>query len=351
MNATVSAAPQGSHQHFFVPFTELLDLASEKVGGKALYANDDFFAPKENLLKAEPPVFIADKYTEFGKWMDGWESRRKRNIGPGNDRDTCIIRLGIAGTISGLDVDTSFFTGNYPEYCSIDAMECVLDEQALDAGAKWISLVSKSKLQGGSHNFFSVHDGRRFTHLRLTIFPDGGVARLRVHGRPAVDFKTAGQLDLAAAANGGSVVSCNDSFFGPKDNLILTGRARNMGEGWETRRKRGPGNDWIIVRLATSGRVQKIEVDTNHFKGNFPESCSVDACWVEGEPLLPADFRDRKDIQWVEVLSRTQLQAHHQHFFEKELSAAAGSGKFNYVRLNIYPDGGVSRLRVYGVRA
>ena len=337
--------------NFFVPFTELLDLASEKVGGKALYANDDFFAPKENLLKAETPVFIADKYTEFGKWMDGWESRRKRNLAPGNDRDHCIIRLGAPGRIMGLDVDTAFFTGNYPEYCEVAALEAPSDDAALDASAQWTTILSKSKLQGGSHNLFAITSERRWTHLKLTIFPDGGVARLRVHGHVMNEWKKGEVADLAAVVNGGFVVTCNDSFFGPKDNLILPGRARTMGEGWETRRKRGPGNDWIIVKLATTGVVQKIEVDTHHFKGNFPESCSIEGCWVEGSALLPADFRDRKDIEWTEILPRTRLQAHHQHFFEGEIAASARARRFNYIRLNIYPDGGVSRLRVLGVQA
>lgn len=337
--------------HFFVPFTELLDLANEKVGGKALYANDDFFAGKENLLKAEPPIFIADKYTENGKWMDGWESRRKRNLGPGNDRDYCIIKLGTPGRIVGVNVDTAFFTGNYPEYCAIDALEAKSDEEALNPKAEWRPLLVKSKLQGGSHNLFAVNSDQRWTHLRLTIFPDGGVARLRVHGHVMRTWSAGEQADLAAVVNGGFVVTCNDSFFGPKDNLILPGRAKTMGEGWETRRKRGPGNDWIIVKLGTRGKVQKIEVDTNHFKGNFPDSCSIEGCLMESESLVAADFRDRKDIEWVEILPKTKLQAHHQHYFEKELSQAVKTQKFTHLRLNIYPDGGVSRLRVLGVQA
>jgi len=337
--------------NFFVPFTDLLDLACEKTGGKALHTNDDFFAPKENLLKAEAPIFIPDKYTEFGKWMDGWESRRKRNLAPGNDHDHCIVRLGAPGRIMGINVDTAFFTGNYPEYCSIEAMECSSDDPALDPKARWQTILPKSKLQGGSHNLFGIASDKRWTHLRLNIFPDGGVARLRVHGHVMREWKSGETSDLAAVINGGFVVTCNDSFFGPKDNLILPGRAKTMGEGWETRRKRGPGNDWMIVKLGTRGMIQKIEVDTNHFKGNFPDSCSIEGCLVEGDTLLAADFRDRRDIEWTEVLTRTQLQAHHQHHFESELSAAVKSKKFNYIRLNIFPDGGISRLRVHGTQA
>lgn len=334
-----------------VPFTDLLDLASEMLGGRVLEASDDFFAPKENLIKREPAIFVPDKYTEFGKWMDGWESRRKRNLGPGNDHDWCVLRLGAPGVVRGVDVDTAFFVGNFPEYCSLEATFAP-DDDGVPKNAKWTEILSKSQLRGGTRNLFAIASTETWTHLRLRIFPDGGVARLRVHGEVRPDWarlkKTKGHIDLAAAENGAEVVTCNDMFFGQKDNLLLPGRAKTMGEGWETRRRRGPGHDWLIARLATTGRISKIEVDTNHFKGNFPESCSIDVCSYPSRDLLPADFRDRSDIVWKEILPRTKLQAHHQHLFEKELKAEAREMKVDYVRLNIYPDGGVSRLRIHG---
>lgn len=329
-----------------VPFLSLIDLASELVGGRTLETNDDFFAPMANLLKPEPAVFIPGKYTEFGKWMDGWESRRKRNLGPGNDHDWCVIQLGLSGVIRGVNIDTAHFTGNYPEYAALDASQ---------DGKSWSEILPKSKLLGGTENLFQIASDKRWTHVRLRIFPDGGVARLRIHGEVLPDVaalrasKT--EIDLAAAASGATVVTCNDMFFGQKDNLILPGRAKTMGEGWETRRRRGPGHDWIIVQLATPGRISKIEVDTNHFKGNFPESCSIEGCVFPKRGLLACDFRDRADLQWTEILPRTKLQAHTQHFFEKELKAAALSQAYDYIRLNIYPDGGVSRLRVHGTVA
>jgi len=338
----VSSSPQR------VPFTELIDLACEIVGGMALATNDDFFAGKENLLKPTAAVFIADKYTEVGKWMDGWESRRKRNLGPGNDHDWCIVHLGLPGVIRGLNVDTAHFTGNYPEYCAVDAAEAAPGTSV--NALSWKEILIKSKLRGGTWNLFPVADPSRWTHLRLRIFPDGGVARLRVHGEVLPNLATLKAskepVDLAAAENGGTVVTCNDMYFGQKDNLILPGRARVMGDGWETQRKRGPGNDWIIVRLAAAGHVKKLEVDTNHYKGNFPESCSIEGCIRPERNLLASDFRDRKDIAWQEILPRTPLQADHRHYFEKELQAT--DKKFDYIRLNIFPDGGISRLRVYG---
>lgn len=330
-----------------VPFTDLLDLASELMGGRALETTDDFFAAKENLLLAAEPVFIPGKYTEFGKWMDGWESRRKRNLRPGNDHDWCVVKLGRAGVIRGVNIDTAHFLGNFPEYASLEATFAPDEVGVPQTG--WQEILSKSRLEGGTRNLFAMSSGQVWTHLRLRIFPDGGVARLRVHGEVALDLKrlkSSGDLiDLAAAENGAQVVVCNDMFFGQKDNLILPGRAKVMGEGWETRRRRGPGHDWTIVRLATTGRIGKIEVDTNHFKGNFPESCQIEACAFSERNLAACDFRDRSDLVWKEVLPRTALKAHTQHLFEQELKP---SGPFDYVRLNIFPDGGVSRLRLFG---
>ncbi len=341
-----------------IPFTEGVDLASEKVGGVALLANDEFFAPKENLLKAVAPVFIPDKYTEFGKWMDGWETRRKRTSG----HDWCVIQLGLPGEIHGVNVDTAHFLGNHPEQCSIEACAVPENQSAknFDSSAvPWQEILPKTKLFSGCANLIPIHARGRFTHLRLNIYPDGGVARLRVYGEVKPDWKKlrampsalGSALDLAAVENGGKVVTCNDMFFGPKENLILPGRATTMGEGWETRRKRGPGHDWIVIRLGTAGKIQKLEIDTNHFKGNFPESCSLEGSLLTEQNLGPIDFIERRDLPWQEILPRTQLQGHHRHFFEKELHKKTTLESFNFIRLNIFPDGGISRLRVYGVPA
>jgi allantoicase len=327
-----------------VGFTEFIDLAAENVGGRALLASDEFFAAKENLLKPGRGVFIPGKYTEQGKWMDGWESRRKRVPG----HDWCILQLGLPGVVRGVDIDTHHFLGNFPEYASVDALEVEGSPPAESlVDAKWTRILPQLRLQGGSRNLFPISSEQRWTHLRLNIYPDGGVARFRVHGEVRPDFerllRAGGTVDLAAAEHGGTVVACNDAFFGPKDNLILPGRAANMGEGWETRRKRVlPGFDWIVVRLAVPGTVQKVEVDTAHYKGNFPESASIEGCYLR-EPVV--DFANAHDIAWTEVLPRTKLQADHRHFYESELRA---QGPFTHVRLRIYPDGGVSRLRVHG---
>jgi allantoicase len=325
-------------------FTELIDMAAERLGGSVLYANDEFFAPKENLLKAAAPVFIEGKYTERGKWMDGWESARRRTPG----FDWCVIRLGLPGRIRGVVVDTSFFRGNYPEQCSLEA--CAVEgvpgvEHLLSDEVEWREILPPSQLQGDSENPFDIHAGERFTHLRFKIYPDGGVARLRVYGEVAPRWERlsrAGEFDLAAVESGGMVIASSDMFFGHRHNLIMPGRGVDMGDGWETRRRRGPGHDWAVIQLGARGRVHRVEVDTAHFKGNFPESCSLEAFDAGGAAF---DNAAVASLPWREVLPRTRLQAHTRHFYEEELKEP---GPLTHVRFNIYPDGGVSRLRIYG---
>lgn len=324
-------------------FRDLPDLACEAAGGAAIACNDEFFAEKENLLRAHAAEWREHAYTDRGKWMDGWESRRKREPG----YDWCLIRLGLPGEIRGVDIDTNHFLGNYPEFASVDAVAIDGNPSAEELQrAEWTRIVPVSKLQGGSQHLFPVTSDKRWTHLRLNIYPDGGVARFRVHGlvRPDVaKLKAAGTVDLAAVENGGVSVLANDMFFSHRNNLIMPGRAANMGDGWETKRKRGPGNDWVVVRLGVPGNIDRVEVDTNHFKGNFPESCSLEGCYIPDE--VPPDFFANRNLEWQELLPRTKLAADTRHYFEQELRAR---GPFTHVRLSIYPDGGVSRLRLHG---
>jgi allantoicase len=325
-------------------FSEWIDLASERLGGAVLYANDDFFAPKENLLKASKPVFIEGKYTAAGKWMDGWETRRRRTPG----FDWCIVQLGVPGILRGLRVDTSHFKGNYPEDCSLEA--CALDgrpsfEAVMSKTVLWTEILPKSGLRGDAESDFAIGFPRRVTHLLFKIFPDGGVARLRAYGEASPDWdalaKRGGEIDLAAVENGGRVLTCSDMFFGSRQNLIMPGRGADMGDGWETRRRRGPGHDWAIVKLGTRGVVRRVEVDTAHFKGNFPESFSLEAANIAGAAQDPL----AAEVDWSEIIPRTKLEADTQHFYEKEIRHASDA---THVRFNIYPDGGVSRLRIFG---
>lgn len=327
-------------------FTELPDLAAAKVGGLVLVANDEFFAPKENLLRSETPIFLPDEYTDRGKWMDGWETRRSRVPG----YDWCVIQLGIPGRIHGFDVYNAFFRGNYPEHCSIEACEVEgptdLDT-LLSPATRWVELVPKRSLRGDDHNYFEVETSQRWTHVRLNIYPDGGVARFRVHGTAMPDFAQLGAdqpIELSSISNGGQVLLCNDNFFSPKENLILPTRAANMGQGWETRRRREPGHDWVILRLGVAGQIHHIEIDTAHFKGNYADACSIEGCLLTED--VPKDFLTSRSLAWTPVLPPVKLQADSIHRFESEL--LNGGQYFTHLRLNIYPDGGISRLRIWG---
>ena len=322
----------------------LVDLASERVGGKALLANDEFFAEKENLLKPGRGVFIPDKYTDRGKWMDGWESRRRRTPG----HDWCVVRLGLRGIIKEVDIDTNHFLGNHPPFASLDAV-CLTSDfpGSVDAveALPWMPILAKSPLNPGSQNPFSIISGDTWTHVRLNIFPDGGVARLRLYGTVMPDWSrvAAGELvDLAAVENGGVPLACSDMFFSSMNNLVMPGRSENMGDGWETKRRRGPGYDWIVVKLGRPGAIRKIEVDTNHFKGNYPDTCSIDGC---SAPDATTEQLTSGGVQWHEILPHMKLEAHKQHYFQEELTPLENC---SHVRLNIFPDGGVSRLRVWG---
>ncbi|MFT5142666.1 MAG: allantoicase [Rhodothermales bacterium] len=310
-------------------FTSLIDLVSERLGGTVLEASDDFFAPKENLVKQDAAVFKPGLYTDEGKWMDGWESRRKRDAG----HDWAILKMGLRGVIKGLDVDTSHFKGNHPPEFSIDAIDGNPESES------WIQVVPPTAILEDSHNFVAVNDSGPWTHLRLNIFPDGGVARLRVFGQVQAILPTDGrEIELSAIANGGLTVACSNEHFGRMGNLLLPDVPRNMGDGWETRRRRGPGHDWVVVRLGTAGQISRVEVETTFYKGNYPDRCSLEGSLAPGEP----DARD-----WTPILAETRMQPDTKHVFSELMS----SGPFLYVRLGSYPDGGVARLRVFGTRS
>jgi allantoicase len=320
--------------NFDAAFRGLVDLVSANLGGRALVANDEFFAEKENLVKPGRGVFLPDEYTDRGKWMDGWETRRKR--GPAHD--WCILALGVPGTIRGVDIDTNHFLGNHPPFAALDAARAGYGADPL--AIEWTEILPRSPLAAGSQNLFAIAAGDTFDHVRLRIYPDGGVARLKVWGEPRPDLETGATVDLAALVSGAKPVACSDMFFGRLENLIEPGRPVNMGGGWETRRRRGPGHDWAVVRLAAPGQLERVEIDTCHYKGNFPDSASLSAC-LAGRPL---DLLDAPLADWVEVLPSQKLAADTNHVFNDLVAR----GPFDHVRLRIDPDGGVARLRCFG---
>ena len=303
-------------------FTKLPDLASRDLAGSVVFANDELFAERENLIKPGRAVLSAD-FGNKGKVYDGWETRRRREPG----HDCAIVRLGVPGVVRGVVIDTAFFTGNYPPYASVEgaAIEGYPSPAELEA-ASWTTLVEKSSLEGDSDNLFEVTSEQRVTHVRLTIYPDGGVARFRVHGVPSPDPRLlTGTIDLAALENGGTVVDCSDMFYSSPTNLLLPGRARIMGDGWENARRRDDGNDYVTVRLAAKGRLRRVEVDTSYFVGNAPGWASLTG--DDGVVLVP----------------KTRLQPDTRHFFVIEDQTPVSQ-----VRLDVFPDGGVARLRVWG---
>ena len=322
-------------------FTQLTDLVAERLGGKVVFATDDFFAEKENLIKPGRGIFITDKYTDRGKWMDGWESRRKRTPG----HDWAVIQLATPGRITGFDIDTHFFLGNHPPHASIEGVYISDPDPVKDwEGVSWTEILPRSPLDAGSQNFYECASNELYTHLRLHIYPDGGVARLKVYGEVFKNWDDVPGdevIDLASAINGGKAIACNDMFFSAMGNLIMPGRGVNMGDGWETKRNRTPGNrDWVILKLATPGTVEEIEVDTAHFKGNYPDSCLIEGCSSGSD-----DDAIAGKVEWETILPQQKLSADFIHEFTTELNR----GEFiTHARLSIFPDGGISRLRLYG---
>ena len=318
-------------------FTDLVDVASARLGARIVGCNDEFFAPASDLLKVPDAVWREGEYTDRGKWMDGWETRRRRTPG----HDWCIIRLGVPARLHGVVVDTSFFQGNQPDRASLEATDTT-DEAALGDSATWTPIMAETTLKPDTrHPLRVVHQGRA-THIRFNIYPDGGVARLRVFGEPArhPDLRAGATADLAALENGALVVGCSDMSFGRVQNLIYPGRSTHMGDGWETRRRRGPGNDWAVIRLAAPGAISRIEIDTSHFKGNAPESCSLEVCTAPDYGLrAPGD-----GTAWRQLLPRTTLAPDALATFEVKADAPA-----THARLGSYPDGGIARLRLIGV--
>ncbi len=315
-----------------------INLADAVLGAEAVACSDDFFAPMARLLQTRPAIFIPDKYDDNGKWMDGWESRRRRDEG----HDWCIVRLARPGRIAGVDIDTSFFTGNFPPAASLDGCREGGDP-ARDTD--WESLLPPTALSGNQHHLMPLNAGDvTYSHVRLNILPDGGVARLRIYGRPTGEPEPGadGLIDLGATLNGGHPVAWNDAHFGAAANLLRPGRGVDMGDGWETRRRREPGFDWCIIALGRPGRVRRIEVDTAHFKGNYPDRCSLQATYA---PDLGGDALVAQAQFWPTLLGDTKLEADRIHTFE---AGIAPLGTISHIRLNLHPDGGVSRLRVWG---
>jgi allantoicase len=339
---------------------QLPDLASRALRGSVIAASDEFFAEKENLINPGPPVFSPHTFGHKGQLYDGWETRRRRGTSadsgllPGaEEHDWVIVRLGAPGVVHAVVVDTAHFTGNFPQACSVEACwaDGYPDPGALES-APWVEIVERSPLTGDAQHPFVVpaSSRRRYSHVRLRIFPDGGVARLRVHGVVVPDPALLEGLtfDLAALENGGDVVACSDRFYSAPRNAISPGLSRVMGEGWETRRRRAAGNEWLAVRFAGQGTVSLVEVDTSGYIGNSPGMAEVRAYAGGGpgtrtaEATGPGDGGWDDRSSWAPLLPRTALRPDTPHRFRVAPAAC------ELARLDVLPDGGVARLRLYG---
>ncbi len=322
-------------------FAHLVNLAEDLTGTFVLWSSDEFFAEKENLIRPDAPHWDANRYTDKGKWMDGWESQRMR--GPGHD--ACIIRLGTAGAIHGVVVDTTHFRGNAPTHVMIEGLQAPATStpEELLARTDWHTVVAHTAVKPNMENLVHLPEpSARSTHLRLHIYPDGGVARLRVFGTVLPDdnlFWRNGVIDLAAVESGGTVAAVSDEFFGPPSNLLLPGRGVNMGDGWETMRRRTPGSDWCVIKLGRRGVVERIELDTAFFKGNAPQAVMVEVI----DDDAPGMERLRSLGTWPVLVHQTPLVQHRRHLLEPERPMAA-----THLRVHIFPHGGVNRLRVFG---
>jgi allantoicase len=315
-----------------------INLAEPEHGGAICSVSDEFFAPAKRMLSPDAPIFIPDRFDQHGKWMDGWESRRKRTRG----HDYCVLRIR-PGVIRGIEIDTSFFTGNFPPAAMLEA--CSVDIEP-DENTRWTELVAKTELDGDSVRVIAVENKDTWSHIRLNIYPDGGIARLRVYGDPEF-YESAGNrdqwIDLVSSVAGGRALECNNEHFGEMGNLLSNLPVANMGDGWETRRRRHPGNDWVILRLGQAGRICRVEVDTAFFRGNYPARCSLKGA----SPAQGADLVT-ESAEWPEILPAVALGPDQLHVFENQISDA---GNVTHVRLDIYPDGGVARLRLFGMSA
>ena len=316
----------------------LIDLAQPRLGSKVIFRTDDFFASADRIIDPSTPVFKEGLFDKNGKWMDGWESRRKRTPG----HDYLIIKLGKPGSISKVNVDTSHFNGNQPSMISIEA--CNSKSNNIK-NFKWKSLLGKKKTKANSHHIFKTSSKSVFTHIKLNIFPDGGVARLRLYGnisKEKNDFKNK-TINLASLLDGASVIACNNEHFGKAENILAPGKAKNMGDGWETRRRRDKGFDWLILNSIDGEKIDKIEISTHHFKGNFPSHCSLQAAYITTKKSSSSIVSGSN--KWKTLMNKTMLKANKTHTFRNVLMK---NDKINFIKINIFPDGGISRFRIFG---
>jgi len=316
-----------------------IDMADMRRGAQVVACSDEFFGPCERMLAAAPAVFYPERFDDHGKWMDGWETRRRRNGG----YDWAIVKLAGTASLHAACFDTSFFTGNYPPAASLEA--CHSPDATPDAASAWHTLIGATALSGDEQRFVAITDDRPWTHVRVNIFPDGGLARLRLYGQAHCDWSGRDPqraYNLLAEMDGARFIACSDSHYGTPANLLRADRAATMGDGWETRRRREPGHDWCILQLACPGRLSRLAVQTTHFKGNYPDRLSIQAAAVGvGTPRSIVN----QSMFWETLLPEQPLQADADHRFDVQLQDL---GVITHLRVNMHPDGGLARMQAWG---
>ena len=318
-------------------FAGLVDLASADSGGAAVACSDDSFASMDHLVRASPPVFDPHAFTDHGRLMDGWQGRRRN----GRGHDWCIIKLGVAGTVHGVDIDTSHFHGDAAPFASIEGANVPLnaESEALRSETEWTQIVAPFALQPNGQNLQSARTVSVWTHVRIRVFPDGGVARLRVWGEPASVADPNTEVDLACAQHGGQAMACSSTALGSPVNLLKRQPAIDIRDGWEPQRNRRLNGEWVVIRLGGPARIAEVVLDTKHFSGNHPERIRVDGIhWVA--PPLPALLASSA---WKPIVESFEPAPDAPH-----LKSVNDAGPWTHVRVHVGPDGGISRVRVYG---
>jgi len=317
---------------------KMINLADPRIGSKIIYKTDDFFADANRILNVSSPVFKDGLFDKHGKWMDGWETRRRRSKG----FDYLILKLGKPGKIFDIDIDTTHFNGNQPTHASVEGC---FSKNKPSKKTKWTHLLKKKGLGANRNHSFKSQNKSVFNYIKLNIFPDGGVARLRLYGKIEMEknFLSNKNINLTSVLNGASIIGCNNEHFGRAENIIAPGKGKNMGDGWETRRSRGKNFDWLIIKFGKPGLIKRLEIDTHHFKGNYPDTCSIQTANISKDLSNKSIVNNSKN--WKIIVNKSKLSAHKKHIFKKFLIKRS---KENYLRINIYPDGGISRIRAFG---
>ena len=321
-----------------IKFKNTVNLAETKFGSKIIYKTDEFFGAANRILSSSKPVFKEGVYDKHGKWMDGWETRRKRKKG----HDFLVIKLGRPGKIFNVDIDTSYFSGNQPSQASLEAC---LSKKNPNKKTIWKTILNKKKLGPDRNHNFKINSRSTFNFIKLNIFPDGGVARIRLNG--IVDLEKINlngkNVNLSSILNGSTIVGCNNEHFGKAENVLSPGTGVNMGDGWETRRSRGKNFDWIIIKFGKPGIIDRLEIDTHHFKGNYPESLTVQSAFITDKTNSNKILANSQN--WKTFLEKTKLKPHKKHLFKSKINK---KNKINCLKINIFPDGGISRIRAFG---